>query len=156
MFFDIFYELCKKKGVSCKKAAEEIGLSNSITTKWKKTGATPSGETLDKVAAYFGVSTDYLLGKYAHPVELFHGCGGLPVDDTQKNKPVLTTKDERDIARILEKTMSELESSGDLMFDGDPMTDEARESIRSALKLGLEAAKLRNKETYTPKKYRKG
>ena len=63
MFFDIFYELCKKKGVSCKKAAEEIGLSNSITTKWKKTGATPSGDTLDKVAAYFKVSTDFLLGK---------------------------------------------------------------------------------------------
>lgn len=62
MFFDIFYDLCKKKGVSCKKAAEEIGLSNSITTKWKKTGATPGGETLDKVAAYFSVSTDYLLG----------------------------------------------------------------------------------------------
>ena len=30
------------------------------------------------------------------------------------------------------------------------------ESIRSALKLGLEAAKLKNKEIYTPKKYRKG
>lgn len=63
MFFDIFYELCKIKGVSCKKAAEEMGLSNSITTKWKKTGATPSGETLEKVASYFGVTTDYLLGK---------------------------------------------------------------------------------------------
>ena len=36
------------------------------------------------------------------------------------------------------------------------MSDEARESIRSALKLGLEAAKLKNKEIYTPKKYRKG
>lgn len=43
MFFDIFYDLCKKKGISCKKAAEDIGLSNSITTKWKKTGATPGG-----------------------------------------------------------------------------------------------------------------
>lgn len=62
MFYDTFYDLCQKKGISCKRAAEEIGLSNSITTKWKKTGATPSGETLDKVASYFGVSTDYLLG----------------------------------------------------------------------------------------------
>lgn len=138
MFFDIFYELCKIKGVSCKKAAEEIGLSNSITTKWKKTGATPSGETLEKVAAYFGVSTDYLLGK------------------EEQKKPALTSKDERDIARNLEKIMSDLENSGDLMFDGDPMSDEAKESIRSALKLGLEAAKLKNKEIYTPKKYRKG
>lgn len=63
MFFDIFYDLCKKKGISCKKAAEDIGLSNSITTKWKKTGATPGGETLNRIAGYFGVSTDYLLGK---------------------------------------------------------------------------------------------
>lgn len=63
MFFDVFQALCNKKGVSCKKAAEDIGLSNSITTKWKKTGATPGGETLGRIAAYFGVSTDFLLGK---------------------------------------------------------------------------------------------
>lgn len=138
MFFDIFYELCKLKGVSCKKAAEEIGLSNSITTKWKKTGATPSGETLEKVAAYFGVSTDYLLGK------------------EEQKKPVLTEKDERDIAKHLESIMADLEHSGDLMFDGDPMTPEARESMRNAIELGLKAVKLLNKETYTPKKYRKG
>lgn len=62
MFFDIFYDLCKKKGVSCKRAAEEIGLSNSITTKWKKTGATPTGETLSKIADYFCVPVGYLLG----------------------------------------------------------------------------------------------
>lgn len=62
MFFDVFQSLCKKKGVSCKRAAEDIGLSNSITTKWKKTGATPSGDTLNKIAAYFNVTIDYLLG----------------------------------------------------------------------------------------------
>ena len=80
MFFDIFYDLCKQKGVSCKKAAEEMGLSNSITTKWKKTGATPSGETLDKVALYFGVSTDYLLGKrYDSIQDLFIGKSNRPL-----------------------------------------------------------------------------
>lgn len=62
MFFDIFTELCKNKGVSCKKAAEEMGLSNSITTKWKKTSAIPDGATLVKMAKYFKVSVDYLLG----------------------------------------------------------------------------------------------
>lgn len=61
MFFDIFKSLCEKKGVSPKRATEDIGLSNSITTKWKKTGATPKGETLQKLADYFGVTTDYLL-----------------------------------------------------------------------------------------------
>lgn len=63
MFYDRFKQLCEQKGVSCNKAALEIGLSNATPTKWKKTGATPVGDTLDKIAAYFGVSTDFLLGK---------------------------------------------------------------------------------------------
>lgn len=61
MFFETFQALCQKKHVSCKKAAEDMGLSNSITTKWKKTGATPSGDTLNKIATYFNVSIEYLL-----------------------------------------------------------------------------------------------
>ena len=63
MFYDRFKQLCERKGVSCNKAALEIGLSNATPTKWKKTGATPAGDTLDKIAAYFGVSVDYLIGK---------------------------------------------------------------------------------------------
>lgn len=63
MFYDRFRQLCERKGITCNKAALEIGLSNATPTKWKKTGATPVGETLDKIAAYFDVSTDYLLGK---------------------------------------------------------------------------------------------
>lgn len=138
MFFDTFFDLCKKKGVSCKRAAEEIGLSNSITTKWKKTGATPSGDTLLKIADYFGVSVGYLLGNEI------------------ENTPALNERDRRDIAKNLEQMLSDLESNGDLMFDGDPMSDEARASIRQALQMGLEIAKVKNKERFTPKKYRKG
>lgn len=62
MFYDLFCELCKKRGVSPTKATVEIGLSRTIGTKWKTTGATPQGETLSKIADYFGVSVDYLLG----------------------------------------------------------------------------------------------
>lgn len=81
MFFDIFYDLCKKKGVSCKKAAEDIGLSNSITTKWKKTGATPGGDTLNRIADYFGVSTDYLLGKESKKAPTEDGERSVSDDD---------------------------------------------------------------------------
>lgn len=61
MFYDLFCELCKQKGISVTKATVEIGLSRTIGTKWKRTGATPNGETLNKIADYFGVTTDYLL-----------------------------------------------------------------------------------------------
>ena len=73
----------------------------------------------------------------------------------KKSSPTLTEKDERDIARDLERIMAQLGTSGDLMFDGDPMSDEARESMLAAMELGLRAAKLKNKERFTPKKYRK-
>ena len=68
LFFDIFKELCKKNRISVSAAAAEIGLSNSTPTKWKKTGATPDGNTLSKIASYFGVPTDYLLGKSAERI----------------------------------------------------------------------------------------
>ena len=139
MFFDIFKLLCEKKGVSPKKATEDIGLSNSITTKWKKTGATPKGDTLQRIADYFGVTTDYL----------------LTGEDTKK-APGLTEKDRRDVAKLVENIMSDMEQAGDLNFDGMPMSEEARAAMASAMRIGLEEARRRNKETDTPKKYRKG
>ena len=62
MFYDVFVSLCNKKGVAPTRAAMDIGLSKSTPTTWKKRGLTPQGETLNKIAAYFDVSTDYLLG----------------------------------------------------------------------------------------------
>lgn len=61
MFYDKFKQLCEQKDVSCTKAAVEMGLSNATPTKWKKTGATPAGATLSKVASYFGVPISTLI-----------------------------------------------------------------------------------------------
>ena len=70
MFYDVYSALCQRKGVSRSQAAKDMGLSNSIVTKWKKTGATPSGETLAKVSAYFGVSVNVLLGNEKSPTSI--------------------------------------------------------------------------------------
>lgn len=137
MFYDRYVAICQSKGISPSKAAEEIGLNKASVTNWKKSGYTPRADTLQRIADYFGVSVALLLGTET------------------KTAPTLTEKDERDIARDLESIMAQLDAGGDLMFDGDPMSDEARESIRAAMKLGLEAARLKNKERFTPKKYRK-
>lgn len=61
MFYEVYSNLCKDKGISLSKAAEQIGLSRTSVVKWKA-GTTPSGATLNKIARYFGVSVDYLLG----------------------------------------------------------------------------------------------
>ena len=61
MFYDLFCQLCEQTGISVTRATVEMGLSRTIGSKWKRTGATPNGETLNRIAEYFGVTTDYLL-----------------------------------------------------------------------------------------------
>ena|GEM_PF-766662 len=64
VFYDIFESLCRQKGVSPNKACIEMGLSRSISAKWKSTKTNPSADVLPKIADYFEVPVDYLLGHY--------------------------------------------------------------------------------------------
>lgn len=63
VFYDVFSMLCKKKGESESKAVEgkDVQLNRSAVVKWKK-GSTPEMATIQKLAAHFSVSTDYLMG----------------------------------------------------------------------------------------------
>ena len=61
MFYEIFVNLCAQNGVSASFVVQQIGLNKSSATYWKN-GSIPSTATLKKLADYFGVSTDYLLG----------------------------------------------------------------------------------------------
>ncbi len=72
-----------------------------------------------------------------------------------EKEPELTARDERDIAKILEQTKELMLSQEGLMFDGDPASPEAINSILDAMQIGMEMAKKKNKEKYTPKKYKK-
>lgn len=54
-------KICEERSISLNGAAKEIGLPSSSVTHWKD-GAIPRIKTVQKVADYFGVTTDYLLG----------------------------------------------------------------------------------------------
>lgn len=86
--------------------------------------------------------------------DLFH-CNRSDLIADDISTPTLTAKDERDIEKILDMTRAQLENQEGLMFDGDPASPEAIESIISAMQIGMELAKKKNKEKYTPKKYKK-
>lgn len=60
MFFTKFLELCDELGTSPSRVCLNLGLSKASAYKWRN-GSVPSGETLQKIADYFGVSVDYLL-----------------------------------------------------------------------------------------------
>ena len=62
MFFNRFKQLCDERKISAYRACTDIGLNRSAVAKWK-TGGKPNGSTAAKLADYFGVTTDYLLGQ---------------------------------------------------------------------------------------------
>lgn len=71
MFYDIYVQLCNKKGISPSRLAEELGISKSSVTKWKQSSEMiPRSDALQKIAKYFDVSTDYLLGIKKEPSDL--------------------------------------------------------------------------------------
>lgn len=60
MFYDQLKKLCYNNGTSPTRIALSLGMSRGNVTHWKN-GSKPSIEVLQKIADYFGVTTDYLL-----------------------------------------------------------------------------------------------
>ncbi|MGF2942414.1 helix-turn-helix domain-containing protein [Enterococcus xiangfangensis] len=59
--YEIIKELAKSKNIPISELEKIIGVSNGYLVKWKT--RKPNPITLEKIADYFGVSTDYLLGR---------------------------------------------------------------------------------------------
>lgn len=139
-------ELRKKHGLTQKQLASALHVAQNTVCNWENGVRQIDTEYIKQIAEYFHVSTDYLLGCEDSP---------LNAQSASDASSALTPRDSRDIARDIEMFAKSLESSDALMFDGEPLSPEAKESLLAAMRLGLEAAKLKNKERFTPKKYRK-
>lgn len=61
MFYDNLKALCKSNSTTVTAVLKELNISTSKGTAWKS-GSVPKGDILTKLADYFNVSTDYLLG----------------------------------------------------------------------------------------------
>lgn len=77
MFWENFLVECAKKAKSPATVAEELGFSNSATTYWKN-GSMPRMGSRKKIADYFGISVEELMGTKKEPA----GKGEL--DDDMK------------------------------------------------------------------------
>ncbi|MHB1152844.1 MAG: helix-turn-helix domain-containing protein [Eubacteriales bacterium] len=95
MFYDIIKTLCKDKSVKLTPLLKELGLSESGISRWRG-GAMPNGKTLTKLAGYFGVTTDFLLGS-----EALSASDVIKLDELQfalyKETQDLTENDKRDV-----------------------------------------------------------
>lgn len=92
MFWKIFVDLCTKNKTSPNAVAKAIGISSASVTYWKQ-GSTPRDTALQKIAEYFDVSIDYLLGKETQtksnvqlPDELLELIAQLDMEDRAELK----------------------------------------------------------------------
>lgn len=128
--------LAEKQKISIRKVEEDLGFGNGTLNRWRKN--TPGADKLSKVADYFGVTTDYLLGR--------------------TETPQFTSKDEKDIQKKLTEMIDGLSDDSSLAYlnnGGTEIDEEDAELIKSALERTLRRSKLLAKEKFTPKKYRK-
>ncbi|MGK4078065.1 helix-turn-helix transcriptional regulator [Ligilactobacillus salivarius] len=106
--------LAKNQGLSVRELGNKLNIGPTTLYKWKK--QTPKSDILIKVADYFGVSTDYLLGR-------------------SDDKYDLSPQEKIDIGIEAEKMMKGLNDEGSINFYGEPMSEKDKEATLSALNL---------------------
>ena len=60
-------ELIKTHGVSASQLVTELGLNSTAVSEWKSGKTKPRAEHIAKLAIFFGVTSDYLLGLTDNP-----------------------------------------------------------------------------------------
>lgn len=125
--YDRIETLCKENNESITTMCRESGASRASLSDLKVgRKQSLSAETLSKIAAHFGVSVDYLLGKSRlRTVALFENMGGLAAGAGQKGKAP-TESGERDI-------LDEV----DVAFYGDfkELDEDEQETVRDMVRL---------------------
>lgn len=117
-------ELARKQGISLQRVATDIGLSENYIYKLKSK-KTANTEPIEKIANYFNVSFDYLLGRTDNP--------RIATDETISG---YSTEDLRKMAANA-KT-----------FDGKPLTDDDVDAITNIIEIYLKGRKWADRENY--------
>lgn len=131
--------LCKQNKVSMNKLETDLEFGKGYISKLGK--STPNVTKLRKIADYFGVSLDYLI-----------------YDDMPGNKEsALTKKDNRDIAKDLDRIMGEIRKgdNGPLYYNGVEISGASINLLENAIEFALKETKLENKVKYNPYKNKK-
>jgi transcriptional regulator with XRE-family HTH domain len=135
-------ELRKNKGMTMKELGKKFTLAESTISGYENGNRKPDIEMIGAFANFFEVSSDYLLGRTENP------------SPSPKIKTTLNVKGEQDIAKRMEQIKKDLADEDGLSFDGEPMSDEAIESLLEAMEHVVRQTQRINKK-YIPKKYRK-
>lgn len=133
-FKDILCKILDEKGMTQLDLSNGTNITPATISRYITGKRKPSSENAKIIANFLGVSTDYLLGNEA--------SNGL------------TEKDEKDIAKTMQKLKEQLANDKGLMFDGDVLDEETAKLLLNAIEQQEKLVKTINKK-YTPNKYKK-
>lgn len=118
---------------------DKLGVGKTTISNYETGNICPDSENILKLSKIFEVTTDYLLGA-----------------SNVRDRSILTPKDEKDISKTLNVLKDQIENNEEypLKYDGIEVTEEDAELLFDAIQLALKRIKKKNKEKYTPKKYK--
>lgn len=93
--FDKIKELCQKQGISLNQLEEKLNFSTNYLYSMKK--GNPKADNLQKVADYFNVSTDYLLGRTDNP-RIASDASIIDTDPIEEQTLVMFRKETEDMS----------------------------------------------------------
>ena len=131
--------LRQEKGLTQKEVAKLIGTTDVSIGRYEMDARVPKADILNSLAKLYDVEIDYLLtGK-------------------EETEQPLNNRDKKDIEKDLKKIMDDFRDgeSGPVYFDGVELDEDDMDKLEIAMRTALEIAKVKNKEKYTPKKYKK-
>lgn len=135
-------ELRERAGYSQYSFAEAFGVAQSTVGGWESGKREPKFETMQKIADFFGVSVDYLLGRDTKKSTEIQIPESSQNEDTQSNSiKVFTTDEMRKISLSIVKKMSDKELENLIEYFTFVGSDEYELCMRDA-KLILKNAKV--------------
>ncbi|GLG00128.1 transcriptional regulator [Alicyclobacillus hesperidum subsp. aegles] len=138
--------LREQQGLTQDDLAEYLGMTRVNISNYER-GLVKNvpADVIQKLADVFHTNADYLLGRTDDPSPF-----GTKFD------PQLSAKDERDIAKDLDRIMEGLNQGDGLMFYGEEVEfdAEAKELLKASLEQAMRLAKMAAKKKFTPKKHR--
>lgn len=137
----------RKMRYTQKELADKVNVSSQVISNWERGYTEPSAEDITKLSEVLDCTSDYLLGR-SHPDIIFEKESSTYLIE---NKSI--NNKERDIAKRLHQFREEIENSDGLAFDGEPMSEEAKESLIESMELIFRQTQRINKK-FTPKQYR--
>lgn len=123
-------------------ALDKVGITPTLFQDYMDGTKIPTQKEVRSIANIFHVSQSWL------------ETGKGSADDTANTH--LNSRDERDIQKRLNAILDDMDNDGMAMFNGDAELDaETKELLKASIENSVRLAKIRAKEKFTPKKYKK-